>query len=638
MTNNQEKFQFGAEVGKILQLMIHSLYTNKDIFLRELISNASDACDKLRYESLTKPELLQEDSEFNIRILPITLDRTLTISDNGIGMNKDDLVTHLGTIAKSGTQGFLESMTGDNEKDVQLIGQFGVGFYSAFMVADSVTVISRKAGEDQAYIWQSTGTGEFTVEEAADEYPRGTTIKLKLKKEADEYLDKHRLEHIIGTYSDHIPIPIILEDEAGGESATVNKASALWTKSKNEITEEQYKEFYHHVAHAADDPMLTLHNKNEGTIEYTNLLFIPSTKPFDLFHPDRKCRIKLYVKRVFINEEGIDIIPQFLRFVQGIVDSEDLPLNINRESLQHNATINRINKAVTKRILKELSKLSDKQPDEFKKFWKNFGAVFKEGLCDATNDRDAILDVCRFYSTKSGDELISLKQYIENMKEGQDKILFISADSVEAARKSPQLEGFVKNDIEVILLTDSVDDFWTNVTQEYKDKAFASVTRSNINPDSIGKEAEAEASDDSEADDEKAAEANKVDNAEHEKLINFIRETLKDRVADVKVSGRLTESPVCLSAGEYGMDIRMERFLVEQKQLPKASAKVLEINPNHQILKSVLTDIDANEERAKEVSFMLFDQACIIEGETIKDTSSFAKRLSKLMEDALKAA
>lgn len=639
MTTNQEKFEFGAEVGKILHLMIHSLYTNKDIFLRELISNASDACDKLRYESLTKPELLSEDSDLNIRILPITLDRTLSISDNGIGMNKEDLINHLGTIAKSGTQGFLENMTGDSEKDIQLIGQFGVGFYSAFMVAESVTVISRKAGEDKAYIWESQGSGEFTVEESSDQHPRGTTIKLKLKKEADDYLDKHRIQHIIGTYSDHIPIPIVLEDEAGGESDTINKASALWTKPKSDISEEQYKEFYHHVAHAADDPLLTLHNKNEGTIEYTNLLFIPSTKPFDLFHPDRKCRIKLYVKRVFINEEGIDILPQYLRFVQGIIDSEDLPLNINRESLQHNATINRINKAVTKRILKELSKLSDKQPDEFKKFWKNFGAVFKEGLCDATNDRDSILDVCRFHSTKSGDELISLQQYIDNMKEGQDKILYITADSVEAARKSPQLEGFIKNDIEVILLTDSVDDFWTNVTQEYKDKAFASVTRSNINPDSIGKDAEdSEEDNTAESSQDDSAKDEKEHNPDHKKLVEFIKETLKDRVADVKVSARLTESPVCLSAGEYSMDIRMERFLVEQKQLPKASAKVLEINPNHQILKSVLDDIDSNKERAEEVSYMLFDQACIIEGESIKDTSSFAKRLSKLMEVALKAA
>ena len=635
MTNTPEKFEFGAEVGKILNLMINSLYTNKDIFLRELISNASDACDKIRYESITNPELIKEDNELKIRILPITLENILTITDNGIGMNKEDLINNLGTIAKSGTQGFIENLTGDNKKDVNLIGQFGVGFYSSFMVADEVTVISRKAGESQAYLWKSNGSGEFTVEEYDSEQPRGTTIKLKLKKEAIDYLDKHKIQHVISTYSDHISIPIILEDEAGGEEAVINKGSALWTKSKSEISEEQYKEFYNHVAHSADEPWLTLHNKNEGTIEYTNLLFIPTTKPFDLFHPERKCRVKLYVKRVYINEEGIDIIPQYLRFVQGIVDSEDLPLNINRESLQHNATINRINKAVSKRIIKELGKIAKNDADKYQKFWSNFGAVLKEGLCDATNDRDSILDVCRFYSTKSGDKLISLQEYIDNMKEGQEKILYITADNVESARKSPQIEGFIKNDIEVILLTDAVDDFWTNVTQEYKDKAFASVTRSNINPDNIGKEADDESIDNNE--DQKAEKKDEV-SSDNNKLSEFIKETLKDKVSDVKISSRLTESPVCLSASEYSMDIRMERFLVEQKQLPQASAKVLEINPEHPILKSVLFDIDNNNDRAKDVTYMLFDQACIIEGENISDTSQFSKRLSKFMEDALKAA
>ncbi|MEM7617064.1 MAG: molecular chaperone HtpG [Pseudomonadota bacterium] len=632
---NGEKFEFGADVEKMLHLMIHSLYTNKDIFVRELVSNASDACDKLRYEAITKPELIQDDPELKINILPITLDKTLIISDNGIGMTKDELISQLGTIAKSGTQNFLKNITDEKSADLQLIGQFGVGFYSVFMAAEEVTVTSRKAGADKAYVWQSNGAGQFTVTEDDTDQPRGTKIAIKLKKEADEYLDKHKIKNIIETYANHISIPIQLDDEAGGESDVINKGMALWTKPKSDISEEQYKEFYNNIAHSVDEPWVTLHNKAEGTIQYTNLLFVPTNKPFDLFHPERKCRVKLYVKRVFINEEGIDLLPQYLRFVQGVVDSEDLPLNINRESLQHNSTINRINKAITKKILKELSKKAEKQPEDYQKFWENFGAVIKEGLCDATTDRDAIFDICRFASTKSQDKLISLQSYIDGMKNNQKEIYYITADSVDAAMNSPQLEGFIKNDVEVIILTDSVDDFWTNVSGEYKDSKFASVTRSNINPENIGKEtAEADAESDSN-DANKADEDTQEITEENKTLISFIKDALKGKVADVKISNRLTESPVCLAASEYGMDIRMERFLVEQKQLQQASAKILEINPNHQILQSLSGYISNNEEYANEIAELLFDQACILEGETISNVSLFAKRLNKYLGLAL---
>ncbi|EER22424.1 molecular chaperone HtpG, partial [Rickettsia endosymbiont of Ixodes scapularis] len=424
----QEKKKFDAEVGKILNLMIHSLYSNKEIFMRELISNASDACDKLRYLSQSNSALVAGDSNFKITVKVDKGNGQIIIRDNGIGMNKEDLIENLGTIARSGTANFLKSLSGDSKKDNMLIGQFGVGFYSSFMVADKVTVTSRKAGEDKVHVWESDGLGEYIVLDSDKEFTRGTEIVLHIKKEEDTFLDHFRLKHIVKSYSDHIAIPIYFFDEAGNNEIQLNSASALWTRPKSEITEEQYKEFYKSLSYAVDDPWITMHNKNEGAIEFTNLLFIPSSKTFDLFHPDRKRRVKLYIKRVFISDENIDLIPSYLRFLRGVVDSEDLPLNISRESLQHNSVLEKIKNAITKKVLGELRKKKEESPEEYNKFWANFGGALKEGLCEATTDHEKLLEVCIFRSALHN-KMISLDEYIANFKEGQNTIYYLSGDN-----------------------------------------------------------------------------------------------------------------------------------------------------------------------------------------------------------------
>jgi molecular chaperone HtpG len=611
-----ETHQFGAETGKILQLMIHSLYTNKDIFLRELISNASDACDKLRYESVTN-NLKEDTSDLAIKITADEKAKTLTISDNGIGMNHDDLIQNLGTIASSGTQKFLEAASGDAKNMIQLIGQFGVGFYSSFMVANEVVVTSRKAGDDKAWIWRSKADGNYTIEETNDA-SRGTSITLHIKDDCAEFLDKHRIEHIVKTYSDHISFPVSLT--ADDETTVVNEGSALWKKSKSEITEEQYNEFYKHVAHAGDKPWMVLHNKAEGALEYSSLLFIPSSKPFDLFHPDRATRVKLYVKRVFISEENNNLVPAYLRFLRGVVDSEDLPLNISRETLQHNNVVHKIKNAITKKVLGELKKKAADEPEEFAKFWKNFGATVKEGLCEGIDaNRELLLEVCHFNTTKSEDKLTSLDKYIERMKEGQDKIFYLAGDSIESVKTSPQLEGFLKNDIEVILLTDAVDDFWVNVNHEYKGKEIVSITRAGLDLDFT---------------EDKKEEAN--DNkADDEKVLKLFKDTLGSKVYNVTASKKLADSPVCLTTQEGGMDMRMERFLVSQKQLATATPKVLEVNMGHSIIKHIAGNLEA--EKSKDLIELLFDEACIIEGEVISDTGAFSKRFNKFLEKVLSA-
>ncbi|MGE0754647.1 MAG: molecular chaperone HtpG, partial [Alphaproteobacteria bacterium] len=422
---NAQTHKFAAEVSKILQLVIHSLYTNKDIFLRELISNASDACDKLRHEAITQPQLTADNPEFSINISVDPKARTLTIADNGIGMSKDELKKNLGTIAKSGTQEFIAAMSADAKKNAPLIGQFGVGFYSSYMVADKVTVVSRRAGANKAYQWESDGQGEFTLA-ATEKDTRGTVITLHLNSEADDYLDKFRLRHIVQTYSDHISFPITLTDEEGG-TETVNSAGALWMRGKGDITDEQYNEFYRHVAHAPDEPWLTLHNKVEGKVEFTNLLFIPSAKPFDLFHPERKCRVKLYVRRVFITEKNVDIVPAYLRFLRGVVDSEDLPLNISRETLQDNPIINKIRESLIKRVLSELKKKGEQDETSYLTFWNNFGAVLKEGLCEGLGNKESILEVCRFHSNTQ-DAQTSLDAYVARMPDGQEDIYYFTGD------------------------------------------------------------------------------------------------------------------------------------------------------------------------------------------------------------------
>lgn len=616
----QEKKKFDAEVGKILNLMIHSLYTNKEIFMRELISNSSDACDKLRYLAQSDAKLIADDPIFKITVRIDKDKRHIIIRDNGIGMNREDLIDNLGTIAKSGTGNFLNNLSGDAKKDSMLIGQFGVGFYSAFMVADSITVTSRKAGEDKAYVWQSDGLGEYIVDDFAHDFTKGTEVVIHVKPEEDSYIDHFRLKHIVKSYSDHIAIPIYFFDESTNNEIQLNSASALWTRPKSDLTFEQYKEFYKALSYSMDDPWLTIHNKNEGTVEFTNLLFIPSTKTFDLFHPDRKRRVKLYIKRVFISDENVDLIPSYLRFLRGVVDSEDLPLNISRESLQHNSTLEKIKAAITKKVLGELKKKKDESIEEYSNFWSNFGAALKEGLCEATSDHDKLLETCIFKSSLLS-KMISLDDYISNFKEGQDNIYYLSGDDPAKLLSSPQIEGFLSKNIDVLLFTDTVDDFWVNVNSSYKGYAIKSVTRSDIDLEKS----------------EQKTEDIKENNDEYAKLTEYFKEILGNLVKDVRISKKLTSSPACLVVGDGAMDIRMERFLIEQKQLMAASAKILELNPKHKIIEKINAGIISNSRdyANEELVKLMYDQACILEGEPVNDTGEFARRLNDIVQKAI---
>ena len=618
----QEKKKFDAEVGKILNLMIHSLYSNKEIFMRELISNASDACDKLRYLSQSNSALVAGDSNFKITVKIDKDNGQIIIRDNGIGMNKNDLIENLGTIARSGTANFLKSLSGDSKKDNMLIGQFGVGFYSSFMVADKVTVTSRKAGEDKVHIWESDGLGEYTVSNSDKEFTRGTEIVLHIKKEEDTFLDHFRLKHIVKSYSDHIAVPIYFFDEAGNNESQLNSASALWTRPKSEITEEQYKEFYKSLSYAIDDPWITMHNKNEGAIEFTNLLFIPSSKTFDLFHPDRKRRVKLYIKRVFISDENIDLIPSYLRFLRGVVDSEDLPLNISRESLQHNSVLEKIKNAITKRVLGELRKKKEESPEEYNKFWANFGGALKEGLCEATTNHEKLLEVCIFRSALHN-KMVSLDEYIANFKEGQSTIYYLSGDNPDKLLSSPQIEGLLSKKIDVLLFTDTVDDFWVNVNSKYKEHAIKSATRSDIDVEQTTSQSEEKNTDSKKSDDE------------YKLLTDYFKETLGELVKEVKISKKLTSSPACLAVSDAAMDIRMERFLIEQKQIANASAKNLELNPKNKIIEKIFNDLKTNNKNNEELVNLIFDQACILEGEPVADTGAFSKRLNDIVQKAI---
>ncbi len=627
MTNQQE-YSFDVEVGKILNLMINSLYTNKDVALRELISNASDACDKMRYLAVQNPDLLKE--ELKITITTNKEKKQLIITDNGIGMNREDLVQNLGTIARSGTENFIKSLTGDKQKDVQLIGQFGVGFYSSFMIADKVEVVSRKFDDEKTWGWESSGGGNFKISEVEEKSPRGTKIILHLKDEASDFSDRFHIKHVVQTYSDHInfKIEFIPENlEAGAKVELLNSASALWTKPKEEVTAEQYQNFFKHISHLPGEPYMVLHNKIEGAVTYTNLLFIPATKPFDLFHPDRKTSVKLYVKKVFISEE-LSLVPACLRFLRGLIDSDDLPLNISRETLQHSIVIDRIRKSIVTKVLSELKKKANENEEEYLKFWNNFGAVLKEGLCESSESREKILEICRFYSSKSPDKLISLAEYLDRAKISQDKIYFLSGESVDKIKSSPQLEIFSKKDVEVLFLTDAVDEFWVTVALPYKEKEFQSVNRNDVDLENIEKKPE-----DKKDEDEKKEEIKDVTVSQFEGLINFMKEVLGDKVSDIKISKKLTNSPVCLAVGSGSMDIRLERFLLEQKQIQAASAKIFEVNPNHGIVKSLNEKYldESKKDEAKDIIFTLFDLACVIEDEPIKDTKDFSRRLQALM-------
>ncbi|RMD63427.1 MAG: molecular chaperone HtpG, partial [Alphaproteobacteria bacterium] len=564
---SEQTLSFQAEVSRLLDIVANSLYSNKEIFLRELISNASDACDRLRYAALAQPELLSADPAFKVGLSPDVKARTLSVTDNGIGMNRDDLVENLGTIARSGTAAFVQQLDGKTD-GANLIGRFGVGFYSAFMVAERVDVYSRKAGEAQGWHWSSDGKGTFTVGESDAAPARGTRIVLTLRKGEEEYLDPARLRTIVKTYSDHIAIPVVLHHD--GKEETLNVASAIWTRPRGELTETQYNEFYRHVAHAFDDPWLRLHFKAEGVIEYTGLLYVPATKPFDLFHPDRRHGVKLYVKRVFITDECEDLIPPYLRFLRGVIDTEDLPLNISREILQHNPVLARIRSAVTKRVLGALKEKADAAPDEYLTFWSNFGAVLKEGLYEDEAQRPALLELARFRTTRS-ETPIPLAEYVARMPEGQNEIYYISGDDPAALRQSPQLEGFIAKGVEVLLLSDPVDEFWVPAVASFQDKPFRSVTRGGIDLSAIAIGSDAASGEKDAAEDAEAG-------TDVAPLVTFLRLALKDAVKDVRPSARLTDSPVCLVADEGDIDIHLERLLRQHRQIEGGAKRILEIN------------------------------------------------------------
>ena len=618
----EEKRQFQAEVGKLLDIVVHSLYSNKEIFLRELISNASDSCDRLRYAALTQPELVADGSEFRIRLIPDSAAGTLTIADNGFGLDHDDLINNLGTIAKSGTAEFLSRLTGDARKDVSLIGQFGVGFYSAFMVADRVTVTTRKAGDDKAWRWESDGKGEFTVTpvEAAD---RGAAITLHLREDAKEFLEPIRLKSVVKRYSDHIAIPVLLKE--GETEDSITSASALWTRSKSEITPEQYQEFYHHVAHAFDEPWAVLHNKAEGAIEYTNLLFVPKSKPFDLFNPDRKQHVKLYVRRVFITDDCEELLPPYLRFVRGIVDSQDLPLNVSREMLQHNPVLAKIRSGLVKRVLGELKKRAEAEDGDYATFWDSFGAVLKEGLYEDFERREDILELCRFRSTTQ-DGWVSLADYLGRMKDGQDAIYTITGDDIAALRKSPQLEGFAAKGVEVLLLTDPIDEFWVSAVSDYKDKPFRSVAAAGAD---LAKVQAAEGDEQPKAEEAPADEVSA--------LIAAVKLALGDKVKDVRASERLTESAVCLVADEGEMSLHLEKLLRAHRQVEAERPRILEINPRHGLIKGLAHRVKENgtDDSVEDFAALLFDQARILEGEPPADPAAFARRLTAVMEKSV---
>lgn len=603
-----KKQKFKTEVSKLLDIVINSLYSEKYIFLRELISNASDACDKLRYYSLMKPEVTKNNGEFKIVITPNAEENTLTISDNGIGMNKDDLVNHLSTIAKSGTADFVNNAK-DNGSVVDLIGKFGVGFYSAFMVASKVEVVTKRAGEEQAYKWISNGVDGFEIEETEKE-KSGTDIKLFLKDDAKDFTDTIYLRHIIRTYSDHINYPIVLDLGKAGEE-TVNTGSALWTKNKAEITDDQYNEFYHHISRNFDTPWMRLHFKAEGSIEYTGLLFIPSEAPYDLFQPDRQQSLKLYVNRVFISDKVDDLMPAYLRFVKGIIDSADLPLNISREMLQQNALIAKIRSGTVSRILKELKKRSEDY-DDYLKFWKNFGMAFKEGIYEDPANRVEIAELSRFYSTNSLDKLTSLDEYISRVNEGQTNIYYITGDDVPTLRNNPQLEAFKEKGLEVLLLTDPIDEFWVQTLTNFKGYPIKHVSQADIDLKIERKEP-------------------KADEGSLKKLTDFMTELFKNEVGKVVATEKLTKSPVSLTVENGQMSIHLERLMRNhQQQTAFASSRILEINPYHPLIIKLADSMfnDSERQTVEEVCRLLLDQAKISEGEAISDSSFFSEKLS----------
>ncbi len=623
-TVNRETMGFQTEVKQLLQLMIHSLYSNREIFLRELVSNASDACDKLRFEGLHNAALFENDSELVIRVSFDKEARTLTIADNGIGMNRDDVINNLGTIAKSGTREFFGKLSGDQQKDANLIGQFGVGFYSAFIVADKVTVLTRRAGEnaDQGVRWESDGGGEFDIE-MVEKATRGTEIILHLREDQDDLLAGYKLREIIRKYSNHIVQPIVMKKEEwkdGGyvttdEDETVNQATALWTQSKNDITEEQYKEFYKHVGHDYDDPLAWSHARVEGRQEYTQLLYVPKHAPFDLWDRNARHGIKLYVRRVFIMDDAEQLMPLYLRFVRGVVDSADLPLNVSREILQESKDIEAIRKGCTSKVLALLADMAEKEPEQYASFWKEFGKVLKEGVGEDFANKDKIAALLRFASTKAdtNEETVSLKDYIARMKDGQDKIYYVTAETFNAAKNSPHLEVFRKKGIEVLLMSDRVDEWALSYLTEFDGKQLVSVAKGGLDLGALEDAAEKQ-------EQEKQAD-------ELKPLLEKIKSSLGDKVKEVRVTHRLTDSPACLVADDNDMSANLARMLKAAGQNAPMSQPILEINPQH----PVVTRLQAEEKHFDDWASVLFEQALLAEGGQLDDPATFVKRINQLM-------
>lgn len=618
---HKETLEFQTEVRQLLNLMIHSLYSNKEIFLRELVSNASDACDKLRFEALADDALYENDSELKIRVEFDKEQKTITITDNGVGMNRAEVVDNIGTIAKSGTRQFFESLTGDQAKDARLIGQFGVGFYSAFIIADKVTVITRRAGlgHEHGVRWESDGEGSYSLE-TIDKAERGTQVILHLREGEDEFLDAFRLRGIIRKYSDHISLPIEMAatgEEKKDEFETVNSASALWARPKKDISDEEYKEFYKHVGHDFEDPLAWSHNHVEGNQTYTSLLYIPQRAPFDLWDRDSRHGIKLYVRRVFIMDDAEQLMPHYLRFVRGVIDSDDLPLNVSREILQHNKLIDTLRSASVKKVLGVLEDLAENEPERYAAFWKEFGRVIKEGPAEDFANRERIAKLLRFASTNadSQEQTLSLQDYIGRMVEGQDKIYYISADSYAAAKKSPHLEVFRKKGIEVLLLWDRVDEWMMSHLTEFDGKALTSVAKGDLDLDALGDKTDQEAAKQAEED--------------LKPLLERMQKALGDKVKEVRFSHRLTDSPACLVLEAQDMAVHLQRVLRQAGHEIPTSQPILEINPQHILVRQL--ESEADEERFADWSHVLFDQAMLSEGGQLDDPAGFVGRLNGLL-------
>jgi len=621
--SQKETLGFQTEVKQLLNLMIHSLYSNKEIFLRELISNASDAEDKLRFAALKDDSLFEGDPELKIRLDFDAEKNTVTLSDNGIGMNRDDVIQNLGTIAKSGTAEFLKQLSGDEKKDSKLIGQFGVGFYSSFIVADSVEVFTRRAGApvEEGVHWQSAGDGQFTIENV-DLNERGTQIVLHLKDDAKEFADGFRLRNLVKKYSDHISFPVVMKSESeeegeNGEYETVNDATALWTLSRSEIKDEEYKEFYKHIAHDFEDPLTWSHNKVEGKLDYTSLLYVPGRAPFDLYNREAPRGLKLYVQRVFIMDDAEQFLPLYLRFTKGVIDSNDLSLNVSREILQNDSTVESIRTAVTKRVLDMLSKLSKKEPEQYQKFWNEFGTVLKEGPAEDFSNREKIGGLLRFASTHTGEQAqtVSLDEYIGRMKEGQSKIYYITADNFMAAKSSPHLEVFRKKGIEVLILSDRIDEWMMGYLNEYDGKQFQDVARGDLDLGEVETEEDKKHK-------EEAAE-------EHKNLLERIKTALDDRVQEVRVTNRLTDSPACLVVGDFDMGAQMKKIMEAAGQKVPDSKPIFEINVEHPLVQRL--ENEQGEDRFKELSAVLLDQATLASGEQLQDPGAYVSRLNRLL-------